>query len=85
MAMQVTNEIVKIVRTDDGLFEWTRQGGNNRVTHRSKRPLKTKYSAVVSAVRENPDVYRENVLDVTSGKPKQFESKVVERLPRKNK
>lgn len=83
-SIPMTNEIVKIVRTEDDQYSWTRQARNGRVTHMADKPYKQKHSAIVAAVRENPDVYRENFRDATSGKMQPLKSAVLNRRPSKH-
>lgn len=84
MAGQTSLDIVKILRTDGNRFTWTRQGRNGKVTHMADMPYSQKHSAIIAAVRENPDVYRENVRDMTSGKMRPCTSKAVQRLKSKD-
>lgn len=81
---QMSEEIVKIVKDEDNQFGWQRLARNNRVTHKSKRPYKQKHTAIVAAVRENMDIYRENLRDTTSGTLRVCTSRVANRLKSKN-
>lgn len=78
---KMSKERVRIVKDDEGRFRWVRYARNHRPTHRSKTTYSKKYTAIVAAVRENEDVYRENFLDYTEEKQRPVTSTVVFRRP----
>lgn len=79
--LEMSKEIVRVVKTTEGKFRWVRLARNYRPTHKSKIDYAHKHSAVVAAVRENQDIYRERFMDYTGEKPVALTTKVVERRP----
>lgn len=83
MAEQTSLDIVKIVPVGK-MFSWTRQARNGKITHEADKPYKTKHSAIIAAVRENSDIFRENLRDATGAKVVPCTSVAVNRLRSKN-